>query len=147
MAIILNYTTKVPVETTISEIQKALAQIKITAMMSEYDDDGVITGLAFRINTQHGVVSYRLPANIDSIYTFLQKHKGIDRNAYRTREHACRVAWRIVKDWVEAQVALIQAEQADKEQIFLPYAQTHSGSTVYELFQSQGQKLLALENK
>jgi len=35
------------------------------------------------------------------------------RYKYRTREHAARVAWRICKDWIEAQLAIVDAEMAD----------------------------------
>ena len=45
---------------------------------------------------------------------------------------AARVAWRIIKDWLEAQLALVSAELADLEQVFLPYAQNGAGVTLYE---------------
>ena len=48
-----------------------------------------------------------------------------------TREQAERVAWRILKDWVEAQMALIDIEMARFEEVFLPYIQTNNGQTVY----------------
>lgn len=43
-----------------------------------------------------------------------------------------RVAWRILKDWVEAQMALLDIEMVRFEEIFLPYIETKNGRTVYE---------------
>ena len=43
-----------------------------------------------------------------------------------------RVAWRILKDWVEAQMALLDIEMVRFEEIFLPYIETKDGRTVYE---------------
>lgn len=37
-----------------------------------------------------------------------------------------------LKDWVEAQMALLDIEMVRFEEIFLPYIQTETGQTVYE---------------
>jgi hypothetical protein len=42
------------------------------------------------------------------------------------------VAWRIVKDWTEAQLAMTECGLADTAQVFLPYAQDSTGTTIYE---------------
>src|SRR6266446_8814999 len=63
----------------------------------------------------------------------------------RTKEQAARVAWRIVKDWLEAQLAMIEAGLVDLEQVFLPYAQNQSGQTVYDVMRSQRFSNLLLE--
>jgi hypothetical protein len=47
------------------------------------------------------------------------------------------VAWRICKDWIEAQMAYIKAQQAVMSQVFLPYIVNSNGDTVYALFQKQ----------
>ncbi|WP_189339127.1 hypothetical protein [Williamsia muralis] len=41
---------------------------------------------------------------------------------YQTPEHALRVAWRITKDWVEAQLAIIETQMVTPAQVF-PRAQ------------------------
>lgn len=43
-----------------------------------------------------------------------------------------RIAWRILKDWVEAQMALLDIEMVRFEEIFLPYIETDNGQTIYE---------------
>ena len=46
--------------------------------------------------------------------------------------HARNVCWRILRAWIEAQTALIQIGLVKVEQVFLPYAQSASGETLYE---------------
>jgi hypothetical protein len=38
---------------------------------------------------------------------------------YSSREHAARVAWRVIKDWLEANLALIAAQMATIDQVML----------------------------
>ena len=42
-------------------------------------------------------------------------------NAKARREQAFRTAWRIIKDWGEAQLALLETEMVDFEEVFMPY--------------------------
>lgn len=139
---ILNYTTQIAAEKTVTEIQSMLARAKAQAVMSEYDDQGVLTALSFRIKTGAGVMNFRLPANVQKIYQVLVRQKVTPK--LQTREQAARVAWRIVKDWLEAQLALVSAELADLEQVFLPYAQDETGATLYEVLRDRQFHGLAL---
>jgi hypothetical protein len=42
------------------------------------------------------------------------------------------VAWRIIKDWVEAQLAIVEAEQVELVEVFLPFAQNpQTGETIF----------------
>jgi hypothetical protein len=67
-----------------------------------------------------------------------------DQYTKNTRERAEWISWRILKNWVEAQIALIESGQADPAQVFLPYVVERSGKTIYELFiESNKQKALA----
>ncbi len=134
---ILNYTTTIAADKTAGEIQAKLAKAKASAVLCEYDAHGVITHISFRIETMHGLMAFRLPANIDGVLRAMQKDSKVPRSS-RTREQAARVAWRIVKDWVEAQLAIIEAEMATLPEVFLPYAQTGTGETVYQRFEKQG---------
>jgi Fe-S cluster biosynthesis and repair protein YggX len=49
-----------------------------------------------------------------------------------TFEQACRVAWRIIKDWLEAQMALIRTQQVEMAEIFLPYLIDKTGRTFFQ---------------
>lgn len=128
---ILNYTTSVSAEKTIGEIQKKLAGAGAQAVLVEYDDEQVVSSVSFRLRYNGAMVSFRLPAQIDPIYVILQRDDRVTRKL-KTREQASRVAWRIIKDWVEAQLALVEAEQVEMVEVFLPYAQNpQTGETVF----------------
>lgn len=42
------------------------------------------------------------------------------------------MAWRILKDWVATQMALLDMQMVRFEEIFLPYIKTDNGQTVFE---------------
>ena len=52
--------------------------------------------------------------------------------AERNQEQALRVAWRITKDWIEAQMAIVETHMVTMPQVFLPYVVTDNQQTVYE---------------
>jgi hypothetical protein len=142
---LLNYTTTIAAEKTVSEIQSILAKAGASAIMVQYDNEKVLSGIAFKIDSPQGPISFQLPAQIDRIYVLLQRDKKVPRNL-KTRAQAAKVCWRIIKDWVAAQIAIIEAEQADMVEVFLPYAKTQSSHTVYESMLTQGFAAL-LEHK
>lgn len=97
--------------------------------------------MSFRIQTKAGQLFFRLPINIEGVYQALDKDYDVPRRL-KTYEQAARVAWRIIKDWVEAQLAIIDAGQAELEQVFLPYVQNPDGKTLYESISQNGFKQL-----
>ena len=125
---LLNYTTTVPAERTVAEIQSKLAKAGAHQILHEYES-GTVSALSFRINTKFGEMAFRLPANISAVEAVLRKGR---RPFKPMTEQAARVGWRILKDWVEAQLALIETGMVSVEQVFLPYAQNSAGQTVYE---------------
>jgi hypothetical protein len=133
---ILNYTTSKSADKTVMEITTILVKAKASAVMSEYEN-GVIARLSFKVSTIHGEHAFQLPANIDGVFNALKRDPKVSRNS-KTREQAARVAWRIIKDWVEAQIAIIEADLATLPQVFLPYMQIGIGETVYSRFEKQG---------
>lgn len=142
---ILNYTTQIKAEKTYSEIQSILVAAKAQAVLSEYDDEGILQAIMFRIKTPTGLLSFRLPLNIDGVYKKLYENKKVPRKL-KTREQAVRVTVRILKDWVEAQLAIVEAELATLIEVFLPYAQDGDGDTLYQALQSNNFKQLELKN-
>ena len=61
----------------------------------------------------------------------LAMRKAIERR-YRSQEQALRVSWRIIKTWVEAQMAIVETKMVTLDQVFLPYVVTDSGQTLYD---------------
>ena len=99
---IKNYTTKVDVYTSIGEIQGALARHGATKIMIDYDN-GKPQAIAFGIDTPVGPRGFRLPAAVDGTLRVFAAQK-----IKADREQAEMTAWRNVRDWVLAQMALIE---------------------------------------
>ncbi len=143
---ILNYTTKIAPEKTCGEIQQKLAKAGAKAIMHEYNDDGVLIRLSFKIECHGMLLPFMLPANIGKIYSILQNDNRVTRKD-KTMEQASRVAWRIIKDWIEAQLAIVESEQADMAEVFLPYMQSgQSGQTLYKILRDSNYKMLGGPN-
>lgn len=129
---ILNYTTSITVEKTVGQIQGMLAEAGAAAIMIEYDTERILSSVSFRIDYNGALVSFRLPAQLDPVYVILQNDYKVPRKL-KSREQAARVAWRIIKDWVEAQLAIVEAEQVEMVEVFLPFAQNpQTGETIFE---------------
>lgn len=140
MANPLNYTTQVDAAKTAGECVALLASHKASAVGIEYDE-GQPTGVYFKIGTPHGPRQYTLPVNPAGTYRALVAAKVAPR--YQNREQAQRVAWRVAKDWLEAQLALVQAGNAELAQVMLPYMQVAPGITTWDAY-VEGQ--LAIES-
>jgi len=128
---LLNYTTKVSTDKTVGEIQKMLAKAGAKAILSEYDNDGEVSAVSFKMLVNSGEIGFQLPIAPEKVLSVLRSQRGVETR-YKTPEQAKRVAWRIVKDWVEAQLAIIETQMVKPEQVFLPYAITQTGETLYE---------------
>jgi len=131
---LLNYTTSIEAIKTVGEIQGILAGHGAKTILIDYTADGQVEALAFKILTPQGDVGIRLPVNPDAVLGVLTKQNRLGRvpRRYVNRPQAVRVAWRIIKDWVSAQMAILETEMVKMEQIFLPYVITGGGRTLYE---------------
>lgn len=128
---LLNYTTGIDAHKTISEIQAILAEQGAQAILAEYDDTGNIVALSFRIKMNDNLVAYKLPSDWRPVLTILERDRKVPR-AKKTKEQAIRVSWRILKDWIAAQMAIIETRMVTVDQVFLPYAIAKDGRTIYE---------------
>ena len=128
---LLNYTTKVDVFTTLGAIQGQLVKHGAKKIMQDYDDEGRITALSFLVDTPTGPRGIRLPANVDAVHAVLTRQR-----VKCDREQAERVAWRIVKDWVEAQMAILESEMVQMDEIFLPYMVNKAGQTMFQAYRN-----------
>ncbi len=134
---ILNYTTKVDIYTTLGSIQGTLVKHGAKKILQDYDDNGHIAALSFMVDTPSGPKGIRLPANVDAVHRVLQKQK-----VKCDREQAERVAWRIVKDWIEAQMAILEAEMVQVDEIFMPYMLDKTGQkTLYQAYRDNLMKI------
>jgi len=131
---LLNYTSSIEAVKTAGEIQGILAAHGAKSILTDYGDDGTVEALSFKILTPQGDVAIRLPVDPDAVLKVLTRQNRLGKvpRRYINRAQAVRVAWRIVKDWVSAQMAILETEMVKMEQIFLPYVITDTGKTLYE---------------
>lgn len=135
-----NYTTTINSNRTIGEIQELLSKHGATAIMTEYDN-GETVALSFKINTPKGEAGIKLPANIDRVLQVLKKQRIKNNQVKDTREQANKVAWRILRDWIDTQMAILETEMVEMEEIFLPYMINQDGQTLYQAFKDNQLKI------
>lgn len=144
---ILNYTTTIPTARTVGEVQSMLAGHGASAVAIRYADR-LPVGVSFVLPTAHGDRSFTLPVNIDGVRRLLLAEEKAGkmargkRGAYTTPEHATKVAWRVVKDWLAAQLAIIDAQMATLDQVMLPYLHVDGEQTLYELYLQREQRAI-----
>lgn len=143
---ILNYTTKIDAAKTVGEIQSILGAKGAKSSSAQYEGREPVA-IFFSIDIKGEPVNFRLPSNWQGVLAAIKRDRTVKQkmiNDYKlhTPEQAKRVAWRIVKDWVEAQLAIIESGQAEMAQVFMPYAITANGQTCFERLSQNPQLLL-----
>jgi hypothetical protein len=140
----LNYTTVIDPQKSAGECVAMLARHGVTALGQTFDGKGVPTGLTFQIMTPWGMRQYSLPINVTGTNAALAKaySKRLIPLRYANLEQAQRVAWRVMRDWLEVQLALINAGVAELNQVMLPYMHADPGVTVYEKYVQNEQAAL-----
>lgn len=139
---VLNYTTQIEVAKTVGEVHGILAGAGADAIMVQYTDREP-TGVAFTMKVAEGTRQFVLPVNVDAMHRLLVKQdragklKSLSQAVRTSKAQAARVAWRVVKDWIEAQVAIIETEMVGFDQVMLPYMATGKDRTVYDDYRDQ----------
>lgn len=131
---IANYSTTVSSHKSVAEIQQMLAVHGARRIMFENDDTGDPVSIAFSVPGPTGAeVAFQLPADWRRVQVVLKRQKC--GSAFTTDIHARRVAWRLVRDWLRAQLSMIEAGAVDLAEIFMPYMLSRNGETAYQLWQ------------
>lgn len=138
---LLNYTTTIDAGKTAGEVQNILAKAGAQSVAIDYYD-GKPSALTFTITFCEQPVRFRLPCNADGVYKALSKYGSKVPYSKQNIEQARRVAWRIIKDWTEAQLAIVESQQAQMAEVFMPYVIGDNGQTMFERFTESTQKQL-----
>src|SRR6266478_9903258 len=127
---IKNYTTVVPANRSIAEIQDALVKHDATGVLYKYEQGtGRIEALQFLLLVQDRDVTFSIPVHWQRFQRVLELQQV---RRWNDEEYVYRVAWRNIRDWVMAQLALYETEIVDMPQVFLPFATDAKGQTLYE---------------
>ena len=125
---IANRNTTVPALKTVGEIQAMLAGIRADAIVMQYES-GEPSAIGFKLTRDDHSISFQLPSNWQGILQALKRDKSIPKRLL-TADQAKRVSWRVIRDWLRAQLSLIEAGAATIEEVMLPWAITSDGTTV-----------------
>ena len=122
-----NYTSTVDPETTIYRIENILARFGVSNVSKDYTN-GDVSGIVFTLLMPDSPpMQVRLPANVDLVYEHLKKigkrptRTPIDVWQRRMKDQSRRTAWKLIQDWIEVQLSLVEMKQAEAAQVFLPY--------------------------
>ncbi|MFA5128544.1 MAG: hypothetical protein WC445_01105 [Patescibacteria group bacterium] len=133
---IKNYTTTVPANRSIEEIQSALVKHGASGVLYEYEKGtGRIAALKFKLQIGEQAVAFSLPVSWRRFQAVLEEQQVKRSN---DEDYVYRVSWRNIRDWVLAQLALYETEMVELPQVFLPFATGKDGSTLYDRVLNQG---------
>jgi len=139
---ILNFTTQIDAWKTVNEVQQILAKHGVTHFNIK-NEGSFPTALAFTIDYKGQPLNFLLPCNHEGVLRCLKSDRKVPQRS-KNSEQALRTSWRIVKDWVEAQMAIVQAQLAPIQEVFMPYLVVSStGETLANrMLNGDGMKLL-----
>jgi hypothetical protein len=132
---LLNYSTKIPAEQTIGEIQKMLSAHGVAAMLTEYDGPNV-SAVSFKMDVNGQSMGFKMPCNWRAVREIFKADTKIRNTKINSNEQAIRTAWRIIHTWVRSQLALVEVNMVTIPQVFLPYAIMRDGRTLSEHVES-----------
>lgn len=141
---IKNYTSEVPASTSMANIEKYLAEAGATDISKKYES-GVCVAISFRIMVNNLPLFFKLPARVEACFKVLwdEISRPKEGTRERTMQQAERTAWKIVAEWVQIQLTMVQLQQAELLQVFLPYVyDVQKDETFYQKLQGNNFKLL-----
>jgi len=137
---IKNYTTKISAAQTVGEIQEILAIHGAKKVMLEYGDRGTVLSVVFCLDCFGAIQGFRLEPKTAGVMRVMAKDK-----LKCDETQAERIAWRNIKDWIAAQIALVETGQATMEELFLPMIladRNDNNKTLYDKFKTQSNLLM-----
>lgn len=142
-----NYTSSQSVARSISYIEAKLVQHGATQILKRYGPDSRVDSICFSINIDGNDMPFKLPAKVQECEKVLLANlsaRARPETRKKVPQQAERTAWKILQDWVEAQMAMIELSQTEIMEVFLSYLfDGQKGQTFFEQIKSKGfQKLL-----
>lgn len=140
-----NYTSTVPAATSMSRIEQYLVNAGATDISKKYDENKTCNSITFRMMINVQPLFFQITAQVQACYKVL--YAEVKRPSPSTKQTVLaqseRTAWKIISDWVEIQLSMVQLEQAELLQIFLPYVYNPAANrTYYDQLKAGGFKML-----
>lgn len=145
-----NYTTQIKVEKTMQEIEKILVKFGAQGIYKEYKGERV-SGIMFFLMREGQKIPFKIPMTLEKTRTMIEKAVRERRLPQRylneplKTDQGERVCWRIIKDWIDSQLSLLEINFAEATEILLPYAYNMvEEKTMYQKFIENKEKFLAI---
>lgn len=142
---IKNYTSSVPVSRSVSHIEDCLVRHGAKNIMKMYDENKKLESLCFILAVDGKDIPFKLPANADQCEKILRANIRRPKagTLERVTDQAERTAWKLMSDWVDIQMSLIELKQVELLQVFLSYVYYPAEKrTYFEKIKNNGMKLL-----
>lgn len=141
----LNYTTQVAADKTAHECLVVLGKYGAKRAGLAYGKDKIPMGITFVLGTRWGERGYEIALNFDGTSQSLERayeDRRIERK-YTGVAHAQKVAWRVLKMWLESNLALVEAGLAEAERVLFPYMLLAPEHTLFEEYDQQQPSITA----
>lgn len=125
---IANRTTSISPHKSVAEIQGMLADARASSLMIDFDN-GQPTAISFCLTRDGHSLAFRLPCNWEGTLAAMKRDKKCEARL-RNPEQAKRVAWRVLRDWLRAQLTMVEAGASTIHEVMTPWMITDDGTTV-----------------
>src|SRR5665648_333692 len=119
---LLGYTKKIEAEQSAEEIKSKLLSHYVIDLRCDLGDEMVFIEFSkcIGINTKGEPASYKITAKINPVFELLKKQQWSGEITIAiSRSQAKRVAWRIVKRWIDTQLAFVETGMLRFDEVFL----------------------------
>ena len=147
-----NYTSNVPSNKSVMHIEGCLASHGAQSVIKQYSQERKLVAISFfmQMKAQEKLVPFRLPAKVEQVEKILRSNIKRPRpgTLKNLAEQAERTAWKIISDWIDAQMALVELNQAEIGEIFLPFMWNEKlGQSFYQIVVEKGFNLIEAPKK
>lgn len=150
-----NYTSEVPAARSVQRIEDRLVRAGAKNILKLYESARLV-GVAFLVAVNGNDMPFRLPARIDRVDAVLRSQVKRPHRASRGRmgtmeriaQQAERTAWALLADWIDVQMSLVELDQVELVEVFMPYIYDHQKKeTFFERMKATGFAMLEDRSK
>jgi hypothetical protein len=144
-----NYTSTVVASRSVQHIEERLVEHGAMNILKLYEDKCLV-GIAFILDNNGEQLPFRLPARISNVEKQLRSEvKRPRKSTFKNiKEQAERTAWKLLADWVDIQISLVELQQVKFMEVFLPYVYDPvKKQTFFEKLEETGFKQLLFKSE
>jgi|WetSurMetagenome_2_1015567.scaffolds.fasta_scaffold266443_2 hypothetical protein len=148
---IKNKSSKMKIQDIIAKITARLIQADANNIRQETSNQQVV-GIYFTLDINGTTIQFKLPAKSEAVINAMLKdiktkphHAKYNEMVDRVKEQGEVTAWKILLDWVEVQLTMIQTESVEAAEIFLPFAYNPTlDKTLFQIMKSDSKAMFLL---